>query len=436
VGIIRRERELARHVLAKRPDMQFSFFDKSASSFLSINPAWVDRLIGSDRALDFPAQDLQPRRAGVSRLRPFRLSPLVTLTRLRLTTRHTTIRRAADMARRLLSLPRELSSPFAKPRDSRLGTVPIDLALEAPLALGPEVVIVSVGADWVYKDAAAIDRLKRQHGFRLVGMCHDLIPILFPSFFPQDEVASFRAHWMTMLAIADRILVNSRRVEADIRDFCGKSRIDNGKIVLVQPGVGVIGANPALPLPDGLQAGKFVLFVGTIEPRKGHAMLIDVWRRLLAQGLPQSLGFKLVFVGRPGWLVEGLLRQIANPSAFGGTLLHFSGMADEALARLYQGAAFCILPSLYEGFGLPVIEAFAYGKAMIASTGGALPETVGTLSPCLSPTDPEAWFAMIKRWIEDASARAIYEERIRESFSHPNWDQAAASIFKVAEMVP
>jgi glycosyltransferase involved in cell wall biosynthesis len=109
--------------------------------------------------------------------------------------------------------------------------------------------------------------------------------------------------------------------------------------------------------------------------------------------------------------------------------MHLPGMGDDELVSLYRAAAFCVYPSRYEGLGLPIIEAFLHGKAVIASTGGALPETVDGLSPCLDPTHEDAWFETLKRWIEDPSLRSQHEARIRANFSHPTWEEAASRIF-------
>jgi glycosyltransferase involved in cell wall biosynthesis len=434
VGIMRVEHALARHVLSRRPDIQLSFFDSAASSFRAINPAWIERLVGWDCAIDMVTLDVRRGRKGLARFRPSRYPLTMALERRRLTAARPAVRRLIDRVQRLIWLSRGLPPPFVDGRGSRFNLVPVDLALGAPLALGPDDVVVSVGDDWFHKDAAAIAEIKQRCGFRYVVMCYDLIPVLFPAFFPARDTALFQRHWTAMFAIADRVLVTSRRVESDIREFCGKSGIEVGEVVIVSLGYDPVQADPAFTLPRGLKPGKFALFVGTIEPRKGHAMLIDVWRRLVSRGLPQRHGFKLVLVGRPGWCVEDLLRQIAEEPAFEGTLLHFAGIAEDLLAGLYRNAAFCLYPSVYEGFGLPVIEAFAHGKAVIASAGGALPETVGTFSPCLPATDAEAWLATIQRWIEDEGARRPYEELIRRSFAHPDWDQAATNIFEAVRM--
>ena len=171
------------------------------------------------------------------------------------------------------------------------------------------------------------------------------------------------------------------------------------------------------------------MLVSTIEPRKGHRLLYQVWRRLVAEGVPQASGFKLVFVGRPGWLVDELLADIRKDSQLAEHLLMIYDADDDLLTTLYQSAAFCVYPSIYEGYGLPVAEAFSFGKAVIASTGGALPELVQKLSPCLDPTDEQAWYKIIKKWIESPKARIPYEEEIRLRFRHPTWSEAAASFF-------
>src|SRR5262249_46639184 len=174
-------------------------------------------------------------------------------------------------------------------------------------------------------------------------------------------------------------------------------------------------------MPDGLEAGRYALLVSTIEPRKGHRLIYDAWVKLVEAGIPQRSRFKLVFAGREGWMVGDLMRDLRHDPHIAGTLELLTDADDATVAALYRNAAFCLYPSRYEGYGLPVIEAFRYGKAVLASTGGAVPGVVGDLSPCLDPGDREAWQRMLGTWIEDPAARAVYEERIHTSFRHPPW---------------
>jgi glycosyltransferase involved in cell wall biosynthesis len=314
----------------------------------------------------------------------------------------------------------------------RRAIIPFKAAIGRPLALGPRDVMISAGPDWSQEQAGTIAELKKRCGFRLVVMCYDIIPLLLPQYFPRDDVAAFRRYWTAMFPLADRILVNSRHVACDIRRYCHREGIRIAETRVVPLGYDITSGPAEAPLPEALEAGRFILFVSTIEPRKGHGLLLKAWRKLVAEGVPQRHRFKLVFVGRRGWLVDAVLRQIDDRTAFEGTLMHLSGIGDDELAALYRAAAFCVYPSLYEGFGLPIIEAFSHRKALIASSGGAIPETVGGLGPCLDPTDEDAWLQELKRWIEDPDIRAHYEATIRTKFSHPTWERAAAQIFDTA----
>ena len=183
------------------------------------------------------------------------------------------------------------------------------------------------------------------------------------------------------------------------------------------------------PLPAGLEPERYALLVSTIEPRKGHRMIYEAWLALLDAGIPQRARFKLVFAGRIGWLVEDLVAKLRGDPRLAGTLEILTDADDDEIATLYRHTAFCLYPSQYEGYGLPVIESFFHGKAVLASTGGAVPEVAGDFSPCLDPNDAAAWLDMLRLWIEKPEARAIYVERIRSSFRRPTWDQSAEAFF-------
>ena len=161
-------------------------------------------------------------------------------------------------------------------------------------------------------------------------------------------------------------------------------------------------------------------------------MPVGVWDRLLASGVPQRHRFKLVLVGRRGWRVDALMDRIERHPSSSDSLLHLPRWTNSDLAALYAAAAFGVFPSHYEGFGLPIVEFFAHGKAVIASSAGALPEAVAGLSPCIDPGDVEAWHATIGEWIENPAARQACEAKIRSSFAWPDWNAAAAKMFATA----
>jgi glycosyltransferase involved in cell wall biosynthesis len=114
-------------------------------------------------------------------------------------------------------------------------------------------------------------------------------------------------------------------------------------------------------------------------------------------------------------------------------LFAFPGhVPSDDLRALYDGASLLVFPSLHEGFGLPVIEAFAHGKTAVVSSSGSLPEAAGGLVSCLDPNDDDAWVAAIGRRLHDPAIVAEEERRVASGFAWPSWPTAAAAIIKLA----
>jgi glycosyltransferase involved in cell wall biosynthesis len=260
------------------------------------------------------------------------------------------------------------------------------------------------------------------------------MPLKFPQFYQARDVTAFRSYYDQAFPAADLVVVSSRAVERDIVGYCAEHRLRLNRTEVVPLGTDAAQASSPPPmLPEGLERARVVLLVSTIEPRKGHRLMYEVWLRLLAEGVPQRTGFKLVFVGRPGWMVDELMANLSSDTRLAGTLRVLPFASDDELAALYDAAAFCVYPSVYEGYGLPVVEAFARGKAVIASNGGALAETVGDLSPCLDPHDQEAWYVLMKRWILEPDARAPYEAAIRGRFRARSWRETAGQFLRIVD---
>jgi len=441
VGIVRAEHALASYALRRQSEIVLSFCDAQTRAFRPLRREWAEIVTGWNGTTDFIHVDNRWQHSRLQKRLPSFYRAVAALERHRLAAKSIAGARSMELLQHLFLANRYLRRYlhlFADPQGGPHAVVPFAVAVDGVLSLGPGDTMVSGGMDWFHKDIDMVGEIKRRYGFRYVVLCYDILPLTAPEFFQPFDVDMVRKYWDKMFALAEGVIVNSRRIEADVRRYCWERGIRPGRIEVLPLGydpprrrgvrVGV--------LPSGLEAGRYALFVSTIEPRKGHALLLEVWRRLLAEGVPQEHRFKLVFAGRPGWLVQEVLAQISDEAAFGGTLLHFGELGDEALAALYRGAAFCLYPSLYEGFGLPVVEAYAHGKAVIASSGGAIPEIAAPFSPCLDPRDPGVWQVEIRRWIEEPSVRAGYEARVAACFKFPTWDEAAARIFATARSVP
>jgi len=447
VGVVRVVRELAIWAYAHRSDVAFVLYDTKLEAYCQIQPRWTKALVDGSAMVDMST--LPSRGAEKSHLRDRLSGPLRTLAlwiqhprrraimaleRRRLTARTSAAaQRAARLQSALLS-PRyrqALTDSFGQRRD----LLPHDMAVGAPIELTQNDILLFSGSDWGTTNVVLIREHKRRNGFKFAILYHDIIPLLYPTFYFSSAVTAFREFLHVMVPMADLVIVTSKRVELDLKHYCKANGLGVPKTRIVELGADPPAAEVATngSLPGGLQPGRYALFVSTIEPRKGHRLLFSVWKRLLAEGVPQARGFKLVFVGRRGWLVDDLLADLAADPCVGDSLLVLSGITDAALAALYRGAAFCVYPSLYEGYGLPIVESFRYGKAVLCSSGGALPETVSDLSPCLDPQDEQAWYEALKHWIGDPAPRAGYEQAIRKRFRHPTWPQASEAFFRVID---
>lgn len=400
VGMMRVEHEVATRAGFGFDDVSLCFYDISTNSYRSLRPRHAKRLVGWRARLQPPI----PARVGWKRLLPNRAKLLLLLERWRLTTRNSKTADLMDRLQRLVLSVRAHRFPIDD-EHGRLDIVPVDLAIGEPLLLTSNDTVLSLASDWWQKDMAEIARLKKLSGFRMVALCYDIIPLQFPKFFPADDVSLFRSHWEVMFRIADMVLVNAPQIARDIQQFCSTFGHVPPPTTVVPLGSDQPDQRlSTLQLGHHLQPEKFALFVSTIEPRKNHALLLRVWKRLLADGIVQAAQFRLVFVGRRGWLVDDVQAAIDNVEAFSGTVLHLDRVDDSELSTLYACAAFCLYPSFYEGFGLPVIEAMARGKAVLSSNGGALAE----LTDGLSPDDDEQWYQRIAEWIN-------FPERARDA---------------------
>ncbi len=427
VGIARVQHALAT-AARRRPDAVLTYYDSAANRFHAISPAWRTTLLGWSGALD--THQPGPPRRGFRALVPGRQPLVAALERMRLT-RAPPIDLLAALAQRALLAIRPHGFLLFDAEGRRFANVPRDMALGDDLRPGPVDTVLTVGSGWSDRDPARFAALIREAGFRHVTLCYDLIPVTHARFYDPDVAADFAAYWRGILPVTARVVVNAACIAADLRGFCAAKGVAVPDIVILPLGHDPPGA-AAPTLPAGLLPGRYALFVSTIEPRKGHALLLRVWRRLLARGIPQRAKFTLVLVGRPGWMVDSVLADLAEPAAFAGTVLHLSSAGDAVREALLRKAAFCLYPSIYEGFGLPIVEAFAREKAVLASNGGALAETVGALSPQLDPEDEDAWAAALADWIERPAARAPYEAMLRAGTPFPDWETAATRILDAA----
>ncbi len=269
---------------------------------------------------------------------------------------------------------------------------------------------------------------------RSVVTIHDLGYRAFPEAHPwrARQYLDWSTRWSA--AVARRVIVPSEATARDLADAYGTPR---ERIVVVPHGY-----HPRFrPLPDdevrdGLARlgipRPYVLFVGTLQPRKNLARVLEAFETLAARGLPHHL----VLVGRRGWLADPLFAAIERPGSPARGRIHVTGyLADEDLPVVYTGAAALAFPSLYEGFGLPALEAMACGTPVLASNTSSLPEVVGDAALTVDPLDTRAITAALDRLLTDQTLRGDLRERGLARAQQFTWERAAERTLAVLEEV-
>ncbi len=171
---------------------------------------------------------------------------------------------------------------------------------------------------------------------------------------------------------------------------------------------------------------RYLLFVGTIEPRKNLPRLLSAFERLYAQRLTDAL----VIVGKRGWLYDDFFAALERSPARAAVLMP-GFVPDDDLPALYTGAQALALPSLYEGFGLPALEAMATGTPVVCSDRASLPEIVGDAGVLVNPLDVDAISDGLRRVLCEPDLRSQLRERGLAQASRFSWDESARQTLAV-----
>ncbi len=338
--------------------------------------------------------------------------------------------RLAPVVRRIGDLPVTLKARGALA--SRLRSRNQLLPAHEELALGelsdprvpPRSVFLDVEGSW-YDPTPRNELLPRLSGagIRRAVLVHDVMPVLYPEWFTDRHIEVFTDWLVAHLDSSELFLTNSRRTANDLRSAATALGVTRNLDIRPVP----LGADYLTEKPEPvaeLEGGRrFVLVVGTLEPRKNQAVVLDAMERLWDQGIELDL----VLVGKEGWMVDRLVQRLRRHPRR-DTELHWLGRVDDRkLAWLYDNAFVTVAPSIYEGLGVPVLEALGHGCATIASTGGAQPEASGDAAELFEPTDVATLTSLLRRHVEDP----LHHERQRAAAAaspRPTWATTCQAI--------
>ncbi|MAA97746.1 MAG: glycosyl transferase [Stappia sp.] len=269
-----------------------------------------------------------------------------------------------------------------------------------------------------------VERLSRSGEAECVCLLHDLIPLTHPEYVVPVQVGRHAARITTMSRHAKLVIANSQDTADHFHRELQALDLETPEILVSHLGIET-HAPSSRSTSDSGPSGKRPYFVvlGTIEARKNHLLLLNLWRDMVQSAGEEAFGRvpELVIVGRRGWEAEAVFDMLDRCPSLKGHVRELSDMPDTELTTLIDDARALLFPSFTEGFGLPLAEAMARGVPAIASDIGAFREIGGGAPELLSPLDGPAWREAIQDYAAPGSARRTAQVERLTDYGPPDW---------------
>lgn len=282
--------------------------------------------------------------------------------------------------------------------------------------------VLIAGAFWLH-DPSLLLRLQQAQGLKVATFIHDVLVWRYPEYFLPVDHAIWMVSFAHILAISNIILTSSSYVEAEVA-ACASS------LNVRCPRIGRTGMATSLPVASAqpsqvpmrgvanLEGRRFALCVGTIEARKNHDFLLDIWDRLHAEA--GDAAPVLVFAGKVGWKVEAVLQRMGRLPWGQTHFVHVEAASDAELSWLYENCLFTLYPSHAEGWGLPVSESLSRGVPCLAARVASLPEAGGDWAIYCDPCDVDEGLSQVCRLLDDRF-RTELRAHIAATFYPVSW---------------
>ena len=277
--------------------------------------------------------------------------------------------------------------------------------------------------------------LIKENGAKATVQIYDIIPVMEPQYCHEYTVVSFLEYLGAYLTYADRMVANAQATIDAIKRVAedAGSRMPDAEVV-------PLGCDFVQKKQDGelrvreqireiSSAGRYVLMVGTIEPRKNHQYVLKAFEESLFE---QDV--RLVFAGRVGWNMDEFAAYLKSHPQNGRKLYHIPDASDDEVAFLYEHAYAVAFPSLDEGFGLPIIEAFQHGTPVLASDIPVLREVGGTYCEYFDVGDPRSFAVCLQGLIADEEKYRGLKARVK-TYQPYTWQECAERMWEAAERI-
>ena len=255
----------------------------------------------------------------------------------------------------------------------------------------------------------------------------DLSYLKYPELFKKKDLYQLKIWGRYSIKRAKAVITIS---ESSKNAIIEEYKLASDKVHVVYPGIKELINNREINMTDlqkkyGIKK-NFILFVGTIQPRKNIARMVEA--------ISQIPELELIVVGKKGWQYEGILD---SPRKFGveNRVKFLEFVPDEELSELYKNAICFVLPSLYEGFGLPILEAMKYGCPVVTSNTSSLPEAGGDAALYFDPEDSSDISEKIKNLLSDDKLREDMIEKGYKQAKKFSWEKAAKETLHVLKEV-
>jgi glycosyltransferase involved in cell wall biosynthesis len=258
---------------------------------------------------------------------------------------------------------------------------------------------------------------------------YDLVPFIYPKLHPNQTLWSYRLFFKKILNKSDMIITISQNSKKDLMRLF---KINENKIKVIQLAVSeefrILDDEQKKSAKQNNPLGKFILFVGTLEPRKNIPGLLRAFYQLKKKGFEH----KLVIVGKKGWKYEDIFRTIKKLN-LKKEVIFLGYVPQEEIINLYNAADLFVFPSLYEGFGLPPLEAMACGCPVVVSNTSSMPEVCGNAALYVNPYNvPEIAQAM-ERVLTDTKLKKDMIKKGLKQAKKFSWEKNARETLEVYE---
>lgn len=291
--------------------------------------------------------------------------------------------------------------------------------------------IIGVGQRLGDVEMRAFLVIKKNIKIQLKVLCHDILPVTAPQFFTKHHINTFHQYIQKTVIAVDFFYCNSEFTKNELTNYYHKNNLIPPPMQVVTLGCDLQDKTKNITNDNSVNEliqEPYLLFVSTIEIRKNHQLIYDIYLKLLEQGITNLP--KVYFVGRHGWNVDELLHQLDNDERIKGKIILLHNVTNNQLLQLYKNCWFTLYPSFIEGYGLPVAESLSMGKYCLSSNAGSLPEAGGEFIDYLSPYELDSWCEKFVFLINHPDYITQKEQYIKDNYHPISWENFTKEILE------